>query len=81
MLKTDKQEMYYLHYHNALWGCFGFHIAQIDKMLLNQAMLPDWAIGPDWSNESLCNGYSLVCVYPYQPTLDSAFFYFGTKNC
>ena len=43
-LKTAKQEMHYLNYHNALWGCFGFHIAQIGNMLPNQAMLPDWAI-------------------------------------
>ena len=46
MLKTEKQEMYYLNNHNALWDCFGFHVAQIGSMLPNQAMLPDWAIGP-----------------------------------
>ena len=46
-LKTEKQEMYYLNYHDALWDCFGFHIAQISNMLPNQAMLPVWAIGPD----------------------------------
>ena len=28
--------MYYLNYHNALWDCFGFHIAQMGKMLPNQ---------------------------------------------
>ena len=59
--------MHYLNYHNALWDCFGFHIAQIGKMipnqailpnsaispgrLPNQAILPDSAIGPDWSEE------------------------------
>ena len=47
MLKTEKQEMYYLNNHNTLWDCFGCHIAQIDNMLPNQAMLPDWAICPD----------------------------------
>ena len=31
--KTEKQEMHYLNYHNALWDCFGFHIAQIGNML------------------------------------------------
>ena len=39
--------MYYLDYHNALWDCFELHIAQIGNMLPNQAMLPEWAIGPD----------------------------------
>ena len=34
---TEKQEMYYLNYHN----CFEFQIAQIGNML------PDWAVGPD----------------------------------
>ena len=28
MFKTEKQEMSHLNYHNALWDCFGFHIAQ-----------------------------------------------------
>ena len=23
--------MYYLNYHNALWDCFGFHIAQTEQ--------------------------------------------------
>ena len=46
-LKTEKREIHYLNYHNALWDCFGSHIAQIGNMLLNQAMLPDWTIGPD----------------------------------
>ena len=27
--------MYYLNFHNALWNCFGFHIAQIGYMLLD----------------------------------------------
>ena len=39
--------MHYSNYHNALWDCFGFLIVQIGNMLPNQAMLPDWAIGPD----------------------------------
>ena len=47
-LKTAKQEMCYLKYHNALWDCFEFQIAQIGNMLPNQAMLPDLAIGLDW---------------------------------
>ena len=34
-LKTEKQEMHYLNYHNAMWDCFKFHIAQIGKMLPN----------------------------------------------
>ena len=46
-LKTAKPEMYYSNYYNALWDCFGFHIAQIGNMLPNQVMLPDWAIGLD----------------------------------
>ena len=46
-LKSEKQEMYYLNYHNALWDCLGFHIAQIGNMLPNQAILLDRAIGPD----------------------------------
>ena len=53
MLKTEKQEMYYLNYHNALWHCFGFHIAQIGNMLPKQTMLPDWAIGLDYSQNKL----------------------------
>ena len=51
MLKTEKQEMYYLNYHNALWDCFWFHIAQIGNMVPNQVMLPDWALNPDWCYE------------------------------
>ena len=48
MLKTEKQnKKYHLKYDNALWGCFEFHIAIVDNMLPNQAMLPDWAIDPD----------------------------------
>ena len=47
-LKTEKQEMNYLNYINALCDCFEFLIAQVDNMLPNQAMLPDWAMGPDW---------------------------------
>ena len=47
MLKTEKQEMYYLNYQNALWDCFGIHVVQIGNMLPNQAMLPDWTIGLD----------------------------------
>ena len=47
MLKTEKQEMHYLNYHNALWDCFRFHIAQISNMLPNQAVLPVWVISPD----------------------------------
>ena len=43
-LKTEKQEMSYLNYNNALWDSFKFHIAQIGNMLPNQATLPDWAI-------------------------------------
>ena len=46
-LKTEKQEMYYLNYNNSFCDCFGFHIAHIGNMLPNQAMSPDWAIGPD----------------------------------
>ena len=46
-LKTEKQEMNYMNHSYALWDCFEFHIAQFGNML-NQAMLPDWAIGPDW---------------------------------
>ena len=46
--KKRKKEMYYLNYHNALWDCFGFPIVQISNMLLNQAMLPDGVIDPDW---------------------------------
>ena len=46
-LKTEIQKMYYLDYHNALWDCFELHIAQIGNKLPNQAMLPEWAIGPD----------------------------------
>ena len=37
-----------LNYSNASWNCFEFHIVQIGNMLLNRAMLSDWAIGPDW---------------------------------
>ena len=40
-LKTEKQEMNYLNYSNALCDWFGFHIAQISNMLPNQATLPD----------------------------------------
>ena len=46
-LKTEKQEINYLNYSNPLWDCFEFHIAQVGNMLQNQAMLPNWAIGPD----------------------------------
>ena len=42
-LKTEKQEM---SYHCGI--VFGFHIVQTATMLLNQAMLSDWAIGPNW---------------------------------
>ena len=47
-LKTEKHEMNYLNYSNALWDCFGFHIAQVGNILLNQTTLPYWAIDPDW---------------------------------
>ena len=35
-LKTEKHEMNYWNYSNALWDCFGFHIAQVGNILLNQ---------------------------------------------
>ena len=51
--KIEKQEINYLYYSNALWDCFGFHMAQIGNMLPNQSMLLDWAIGPDCLAELL----------------------------
>ena len=42
MIKTEKQEMSYLNYSNALWDCFEFCTAQFDNMLQNKAILPDW---------------------------------------
>ena len=41
MLKTEKQVMNYLDYGNVLWDCLEFYIAQVGKILPNQAMLPD----------------------------------------
>ena len=48
-LKTEKQEINYFNYSNALLGCFGFHIFLVGNMLPKQAMLPGLAINPDWS--------------------------------
>ena len=47
MLETEKQGINYLNYNNALWDCFGFHIAQVSNILLNQATLPYWTISLD----------------------------------
>ena len=55
-LKTRKQEIYHLNYHNASWDCLEYHIAQIEDMLSNQAMLPDRAIGPGCLLRLLCAG-------------------------
>ena len=40
MLETEKQGINYLNYNNALWDCFGFHIAQVSNILLNQQHCP-----------------------------------------
>ena len=34
-LKTEKQDINYLNYNNALWDSFGFHIAQVGNILRN----------------------------------------------
>ena len=46
MLKTKKKETNHLNY-CVLSDCFGFHIAKVGNILLKQATLPYWAIGPD----------------------------------
>ena len=49
--KTEKQEIIILNYSDALWNCFGFHIAQVGNILVNQATLPNLAIGLDLWND------------------------------